>query len=80
VKLNEQARESARAFVDRTCALPRGRCDFLSLLDAERTQLQAEDSVAEAESEVFTSVVAVYKSLGGISIGGIHESEKISSR
>jgi outer membrane protein TolC len=35
-------------------------------LDAQRTQLQAEDAVAEAESRVFTSVVGVYKALGGI--------------
>ena len=44
-----------------------GVADFLALLDAERTQLQAEDEVAQAESQVFTSVVAAYKSLGGIS-------------
>ena len=54
--------------------------DFLSLLDAERTQLQAEDSVAEAESGVFTSIVAVYKALGGISNGGIDEPKKTASR
>ncbi len=44
-----------------------GVADFLALLDAERTQLQAEDAVAQAEAGVFTSVVAVYKALGGIS-------------
>ena len=43
-----------------------GVADFLALLDAERTQLQAEDAVAQAESQVFTSVVGVYKALGGI--------------
>jgi len=40
--------------------------DFLTLLDAERTQLQAEDAVAQSEAQVFTSVVGVYKALGGI--------------
>jgi len=43
-----------------------GVAGFLSLLDAERTQLQAEDSVAQAEAGMFTSVIAVYKSLGGV--------------
>lgn len=42
-----------------------GVTDFLSLLDAERTQLQAEE-VAHAEAEVFTGVIAVYKGLGGV--------------
>ena len=36
------------------------------LLDAERTQLQAEEAVAHAEAEVFTGVAAVYKGLGGV--------------
>ena len=34
------------------------------LLDAERTQLQAEDAVAQAESGVIPGVVAVYKAFG----------------
>ncbi len=43
-----------------------GVADFLTLLDAERTQLQAEDGVAQAEAEVFIGAVAVYRALGGI--------------
>jgi multidrug efflux system outer membrane protein len=66
VKLNDQARESARAASIARARYREGVGDFLSLLDAERTQLQAEDSVAEAESDVFTGIVAVYKALGGI--------------
>ncbi|HEX7155374.1 MAG TPA: efflux transporter outer membrane subunit [Thermoanaerobaculia bacterium] len=66
VKLNEQARESARASTIARARYREGVADFLSLLDAERTQLQAEDAVAQAEAQVFTSVVAVYKSLGGV--------------
>jgi multidrug efflux pump len=69
VKLNDQARESARASSIARSRYREGVADFLALLDAERTQLQAEDAVAQAESQVFTSVVAVYKSLGGISTG-----------
>ncbi len=66
VKLNEQARESARASQIARARYREGVADFLALLDAERTQLQAEDAVAEAEAQVFTSVVSVYKALGGI--------------
>ncbi len=80
VKLNDQARESARASAIARARYREGVADFLALLDAERTQLQAEDAVAEAESEVFTSVVAVYKSLGGISEEGKHESQTAAAR
>ena len=81
VKLNEQARESARAASIARTRYREGVADFLSLLDAERTQLQAEDAVAQAESEVYTSIVAVYKSLGGISSKGENdEAEKTAAR
>jgi hypothetical protein len=36
------------------------------LLDAQRTQLDAEDAVAQAETSVNVSVVAIYKALGGV--------------
>ena len=42
-----------------------GALDFLRLLDAERTALQAEDAVAAAETDLNTSVVVIYKALGG---------------
>ena len=66
VKLVDQARESSRAAGIARVRYREGVADFLALLDAERTQLQAEDSVAQAESGVFTAVVAVYKALGGV--------------
>lgn len=66
VALVEQARESTRAADLARVRYREGLADFLSLLDAERTQLQAEDGVARAESGVFTSVIGVYKSLGGV--------------
>jgi multidrug efflux system outer membrane protein len=66
VRLNDQARESARAADIARIRYREGAVDFLALLDAERTQLQAEDAVAQAESTVFTSVIAVYKALGGL--------------
>jgi multidrug efflux system outer membrane protein len=66
VKLADQARESARAATIARVRYREGVVDFLALLDAERTQLQAEDAVAQAEAGVFTSVIALYKALGGI--------------
>jgi multidrug efflux system outer membrane protein len=68
VKLAEQARESTRAATIARVRYQEGVVDFLALLDAERTQLQAEDAVAQAEAGVFTSVIAVYKALGGIPV------------
>jgi multidrug efflux system outer membrane protein len=66
VSLVEQARESTRAAGIARVRYREGMADFLSLLDAERTQLRAEDGVAQAEAGVFTSMIAVYKSLGGV--------------
>jgi len=68
VRLNDQARESARAATIARTRYQAGVVDFLALLDAERTQLQAEDAVAQAEAGVFTGVIAVYKALGGIPV------------
>lgn len=66
VKLNDQARESARASQIARARYRESVADFLALLDAERTQLQAEDAVAQAEAQVFTSLVALYKAFGGM--------------
>jgi outer membrane protein, multidrug efflux system len=35
------------------------------VLDAERSQLEAEDRLAQSRTEAATSLVAVYKALGG---------------
>jgi outer membrane protein, multidrug efflux system len=42
-----------------------GVVDFLEVLDAERTQLEAEDRMAQSRTQAATSLVAVYKALGG---------------
>ena len=42
-----------------------GIIDFLEVLDAERTQLEAEDRLAQTRTETATSLIAVYKALGG---------------
>ena len=64
-RLMEQARQSARSADLARTRYREGLTDFLDLLDAERTQLGAEDAVARVEANVFTSVVDVYKALGG---------------
>jgi len=42
-----------------------GMVDFLQVLDAERTLLAAEDSLAQSRTDAATSLIAVYKALGG---------------
>ena len=66
IRLADQVRESTRAAGIARVRYREGVADFLALLDAERTQLQAEEEATRAEAEVFTAVVAVYKSLGGL--------------
>lgn len=66
IKLNDQARESKRAADIARLRYREGVTDFLSLLDAERTQLQAEDAVAQSERDVYVAVIAMYKALGGV--------------
>lgn len=66
VSLADQARESGRAAAIARVRYREGVADFLDLLDAERTELQAQEAVAHAEAEVFTGVVSIYKALGGV--------------
>jgi multidrug efflux system outer membrane protein len=42
-----------------------GTADFLSVLDAERTLLEAQDRLAASQTRTVTALVAVYKALGG---------------
>ncbi len=64
--LVEQAAASRRAAQIAQTQYREGVADFLVLLDAERTELDAEDAVAQAETAVNVSVVAIYKALGGV--------------
>jgi multidrug efflux system outer membrane protein len=61
----EQATASRRAAELARVQYREGALDFLRLLDAERTLLQAEDEVATAETDLNTSVVDIYRALGG---------------
>jgi outer membrane protein, multidrug efflux system len=42
-----------------------GISDFLTVLDTERTLLESEDRLAQSRTDTATSLIAVYKALGG---------------
>jgi len=60
------AAESARNAAQLTRQMYQsGLSDFQKVLETERTRLSAEDSLATAEATLLTSLVKLYKSLGG---------------
>ena len=64
VEQAEAAREAGRLA---EVGYREGGSDFLTLLDAQRTRLAADDALAQAEAAVNIAAVAVYKALGGAS-------------
>jgi multidrug efflux system outer membrane protein len=67
--LTEQARASAHASQIAELQYRAGVTDFLTLLDAQRTQLEAEDAMVQAQTQVNVRAVAIYKALGGVGQG-----------
>jgi multidrug efflux pump len=63
--LLESARASEKATRLARLRYQYGAADFLTVLDAERTLLQAQDQLAVSETATATALVAVYKALGG---------------
>jgi len=61
----DAARESHTAARIARTRYEGGMVDFLEVLDAERTQLAAEDRLAQVRTDAATSLIAVYKALGG---------------
>src|SRR6266404_2814075 len=61
----DAARESLTAARIARTRYEGGIVDFLEVLDAERTQLSAEDRLAQVRTDAATSLIAVYKALGG---------------
>jgi len=62
--------EQASAASERAAELARmrfseGVTDFLQVLDAERTQLESQDLLAQGRTEAATAYAALYKALGG---------------
>src|SRR5690606_3522254 len=65
VQLAEAADASGTAARLARLRYENGIVDFLQVLDAERSQLEAEDSLAQGRTDTATSLVALYKALGG---------------
>lgn len=64
-RLTEQVDASRRAADLSRVRYQEGDIDFLRVLEADRTRLEAEDALTVAETAADTDVVAVYKALGG---------------
>jgi multidrug efflux system outer membrane protein len=64
-RLNEAAQASARASELARLRFAGGVADFLQVLDAERTQLEAEDQRARGRTDASVAYAALYKALGG---------------
>ncbi|TCS36301.1 NodT family efflux transporter outer membrane factor (OMF) lipoprotein [Paucimonas lemoignei] len=63
--LTDAASEAKEAFRIANVRYQAGSQDLLTLLDSQRTQLQAEDSRVQAELARYTATINLYKSLGG---------------
>lgn len=63
--LMESAQASEKAVELARLRYRYGVSDFLTVLDAERTLLEAQDQLAQSETTTATALIAVYKSLGG---------------
>ena len=55
-----------------------GAADLFEVLDAERTQLEAQDAFADARTRSATSVVALYRAMAGGWPGRMPLREKIA--
>jgi len=63
--LESSAAASARAAQLARARFDNGAADFLTVLDTERTLLEAEDRRAQGATETATALLAMYKALGG---------------
>jgi multidrug efflux system outer membrane protein len=63
--LAASSRDAGSAFALARQRYDGGVSDFLSVLDAERTQLEIQAQLAQSETRTATALVAIYKSLGG---------------
>jgi NodT family efflux transporter outer membrane factor (OMF) lipoprotein len=66
--LDEAVRASTRASELAQQRFDAGLTDFLQVLDAQRTLLDAENQLAQAHTAAATALVAVYKSIGGVPV------------
>jgi multidrug efflux system outer membrane protein len=63
--LGEAVKSSTRASELAQQRFEAGLTDFLQVLDAQRTQLEAENQLASAHTAAATALVALYKAAGG---------------
>ncbi|MDZ4786903.1 MAG: efflux transporter outer membrane subunit [bacterium] len=63
--LKEAFEKSARASELARAQYQAGLIDFLTVLDSERQLLSSEDALAKSQTTTLTSLVSIYKSLGG---------------
>ncbi len=64
-RFGEAAKASTRAAELARLRFTGGVADFLQVLDAERTQLEAENQAVQSRTEASTAYAALYKALGG---------------
>lgn len=64
-RFQEAATASTRAAELASLRFTGGVADFLQVLDAQRTQLEAEDQLARSRTDASTAYAALYKALGG---------------
>src|SRR5438309_1276522 len=64
-RLQDASAASERAAELARLRFSEGVTDFLQVLDAERTQLEAQDRLAQGRSDAATAYAALYKAVGG---------------
>ncbi len=75
-RLEEAAAASERAADLARLRFEGGVADFLQVLDAERTQLEAQDQLARSRTEAVTAYVELYRALGGTwAVGEVEKTE-----
>ncbi|MGD9649973.1 MAG: TolC family protein, partial [Dongiaceae bacterium] len=65
IALQTAAQEAANAYRLSRLRYEAGSIDFLTLLDAQRSQLQAEDAYAVARLDKLSAAILLFKALGG---------------
>jgi len=64
-RLDESAAASERAAELARLRFEGGVADFLQVLDAQRTVLDAQDRLAQGRTDATTALVEVYRAIGG---------------
>jgi outer membrane protein TolC len=66
-RLREASAASERAADLARLRYGEGATDLLAVLDAQRTELEAQDRLAQGRTEAATAYAALYRALGGTS-------------